>query len=83
MSEENKPQIVQHWPIPSHSTPGVTYDVTEWDNGRFTCECRGFIQGKQQRGKTIWERECSHTREAVVKKQAQAQPVAAPMPARG
>lgn len=52
--------VVHIFRVPSESRPGIEYHVTLWTNERFTCTCKSFLMGKQQRGLSVWERTCKH-----------------------
>lgn len=58
---------LKHVQMESDSVAGKFYEVTKWDNGRWTCECPAFIRGRHQHGRDIWSRiYCKHIDRAIM-----------------
>jgi hypothetical protein len=55
----NRGSKIRVWKNSSLSNPDVTYETIRWENGDFTCNCRGWILPKNGNPRT-----CRHVRSA-------------------
>ena len=66
MNTHDRSQIVKTYPVPSDSTPGKEWEVAEWVDGTFTCNCPSFCKGRDKTGQALEVRSpCKHIRKII------------------
>jgi hypothetical protein len=66
MNTHDLSKIVRRYPVPSDSTPGKEWEVAEWEDGTFTCNCPSFCKGRDKTGQSLEvRRACKHIRRVM------------------